>query len=336
MQFDFTYLSGEFKGKKCLGIYEWGGVDGKSLHIAIQDPGATVGRPTELAMSGTSQNALIFLRKSEPVDPKKELALFQGTWTFDNVMTDKWPKPIGKGPDKNGQNSERKWVVKGNEITWISLDGNEVKGSFTIDPNKVPSQIDFTFHHGPNKGQRCRGVYEWVGDSELWLCLVDPGATADRPKYLSYATNAGLSFIFLGRYRTPAETEVRLLQGAWKFEVCESEWWPVNRPTTKDEFPKWRWTIKGNEMSWTGVSTGDVKVSFSVDPTKSPKEIDFTFLDGPHKGEKCLGVYKLKGGSLWVCVQDPGAKKANRPTVFSAGTGKGRSLLALDPAQTKK
>ena len=88
-------------------------------------------------------------------------------------------------------------------------------------------------------------------------------------------------------------------------------------------------------MSWTGVSTGDVKVSFTVDPTKSPKEIDFTFLDGPHKGEKCRGVYKLKGGSLWVCLEDPGSK-AGRPTDFMTGTAKGRSLLILDPVVEKK
>ena len=120
---------------------------------------------------------MIFLRRSEPVDPKKELASFQGTWTFDNVMTDRtWPKPIGKGSDKNGKNSERKWVVKGNEITWTSLDGSEVKASFTIDPNKVPSQIDFTFLSGPNKGRDVQGGVRMGGRRELWLCLVDPGS----------------------------------------------------------------------------------------------------------------------------------------------------------------
>lgn len=117
--------------------------------------------------------------------------------------------------------------------------------------------------------------------------------------------------------------------------MCEPEWWPVNRPTTKDEFPKWRWTVKGNEMIWTGVSIGDVKVSFAVDPTKSPKQIDFTFLDGPNKGQKCLGVYELKGESLWVCVQDPGGK-GDRPTEFAAGRTKDQSFLVLDPVERKK
>src|SRR6185312_11006608 len=28
---DLTHLSGPFKGEKCLGMYRWGGVDGKTL-----------------------------------------------------------------------------------------------------------------------------------------------------------------------------------------------------------------------------------------------------------------------------------------------------------------
>jgi uncharacterized protein (TIGR03067 family) len=337
-EFDFTYMSGPFKGEKCQGIYDWGGVDGKSLEIAIQDPGAKKPRPTELSMSGSSQNALIFLHKTEPIDPEKELASLQGTWTLRLTQTDAWPNPIGKGPDKTGQGSERKWVIKGNEIRWTSPDSQEIKASFTIDPNKVPRQIDMTFLSGPNKGDKCQGVYErtGVGDKVLHLCMVDPGSKATRPKDISYDGFQGRSIIVLEPFLTPAQQEQQLLQGVWKFDICESEWWPVNRPATKDEFPKWRWTVQGNEMNWTGVSTGDVKVSFTVDPTKSPKEIDFTFLDGPHKGEKCLGIYKLKGGSLWVCVQDPGARKANRPTDFSTGTSKGQSLLLLDPVDEKK
>ncbi len=334
-EIDLTYLNGPFKGEKVLGMYEWGGIDGKCLNISIQDPGAKVARPTRFSWTGGGQTAMVSLRPTDAVDPKRELASLQGTWSFDNVMTDTaWSKPIGKIADKNGQGGERKWIMKGNEITWTRPDGKAVKASFTIGPKKVPGQIDITFLSGPNKGEKCRGIYEWAGN-ELWLCFLDPGRKGDRPKYMRYASNAGNTWVFLTRYLTPAEEELQLFAGVWKFDICESEWWPMNRPTTKDEFPKWRWTVKGNEMSWTGVSTGDVKVSFSVDPTKSPKEIDFTFLDGPHKGEKCLGAYKLKGGSLWVCLADPGTKGA-RPLEFSAGTGKGRSLLILDPVEHKK
>lgn len=122
--------------------------------------------------------------------------------------------------------------MKVNEIIWTSPDNKEVKASFTIDPSKVPPHIDITFLSGPNKGEKCPGIYEWVGN-ELELCFLDPGRKGDRPKFMRYATNAGNTWVFLTRSLTPAEKEQKLLQGVWKFEVCESEWWPINRPTTK-------------------------------------------------------------------------------------------------------
>jgi uncharacterized protein (TIGR03067 family) len=199
MEIDLTYISGPYKGAKCLGMYEWGGIDGKSLNISIQDPGADVPRPNRIAMMGGGKTTLIFLRKTEPVDSKKELAAFQGAWTFRIAQTEGWPVPIGKGPDKTGQGSERKWVVKGNEIIWTSPDGKEVKASFTIDSTKVPKQIDFTFLSGANKGEKCMGVYEWSGadGKQLSLCVVDPGSKALRPKDISYETNGERSLIVL-------------------------------------------------------------------------------------------------------------------------------------------
>lgn len=200
MEIDLTYLSGPFKDEKALGMYEWGGIDGKTLMISIQDPGADVPRPNRIEMRGDGRTALIFLRRIEPLDPKKELAALQGTWTVENVQTDAWPKPIGQG-------NERKWAVKGNEITWTDLDGKEVKASFTIDPNKVPSQIDFTFLSGPHKGEKCAGVYERLGTdgTTLWLCLADPGSKATRPKDISFVSNGGRSWIALEAFETPAK-----------------------------------------------------------------------------------------------------------------------------------
>ncbi|HZZ79542.1 MAG TPA: TIGR03067 domain-containing protein [Gemmataceae bacterium] len=335
-EIDLTFLSGPLKGQKCLGMYEWGGIDGKSFNISIQDPGSNVPRPTRFAFRGGGRTSMISLRQTTPIDSGKEMSALQGTWIFALSQTDAWPNPIGKGPDKTGQGSERKWIVKGKEIIWTSPDGQEIKASFTIDAHKVPRHIDLMFLSGPHKGVKCEGVYESASTDGkgLWLCFVDPGAKVARPKDISYKSHSGRSMILLRRYETAAEQEQRLLQGVWKFAVCQSAWWPVNRPTMKAAFPKWRWTVKENEMSWTGVSTGDVKVSFTIDPTTSPKRIDFTFLDGPQKGQKCLGIYRIKGGSLWVCLQDPGMK-VGRPTDFSYDASEARSLLILDPVDKK-
>jgi RNA polymerase sigma factor (sigma-70 family) len=136
-----------------------------------------------------------------PLDPKKKLAQFEGTWTFLS-QTDAWPNPSGKGPDETGQGSERKWVIQGNEITWTDLDGREVKASFTIDADTVPRQIDLTFLSGPHKGEKCPGLYERSGQggTGLRLCLADPGSKSGRPKDISYATDEGRSLIVLSPF----------------------------------------------------------------------------------------------------------------------------------------
>lgn len=88
-EIDLTYQSGLFKGETCQGIYEWGGVDGKTLQIALQDPGAKVARPKSIfPWSSDSQTAIILLRQTVAVDPKKELAALQGTWILQLTQSD--------------------------------------------------------------------------------------------------------------------------------------------------------------------------------------------------------------------------------------------------------
>ncbi len=70
------------------------------------------------------------------------------------------------------------------------------------------------------------------------MCLEDPGAKVGRPQDFSFAGDGGRSLTEL--ISAPSKThdhEVEVLQGVWKFSVCQSQWWPVWRPTTKAEYP---------------------------------------------------------------------------------------------------
>ena len=91
----------------------------------------------------------------------------------------------------------------------------------------------------------------------------------------------------------------------------------------------------GNEITWTIADGEEIKLSFTMDPTKSPKQFDVTFLSGLHKGKKCLGLYErggMLGKILWLCLTDPGAN-VDRPTDLRYTSYKGRTLIALDPVQ---
>jgi hypothetical protein len=78
-EIDLTYLDGPLQGKKCLGMYVFGGVDGQSLVISIQDPGSDAPRPTSISMRGDAMTSLTFLHPSKPSDTERELGSFQGT-----------------------------------------------------------------------------------------------------------------------------------------------------------------------------------------------------------------------------------------------------------------
>jgi uncharacterized protein (TIGR03067 family) len=55
-----------------------------------------------------------------------------------------------------------------------------------------------------------------------------------------------------------------------------------------------------------------------IDPSKSPKTIDVTMIEGPDKGKVMLGIYEIDEDTLRACF-DPQGKK--RPTEFKSAAG---------------
>jgi uncharacterized protein (TIGR03067 family) len=66
------------------------------------------------------------------------------------------------------------------------------------------------------------------------------------------------------------------------------------------------------------VSLNDISATatFKLDPSKTPKQIDFTYTDGANNGQTIQGIYELKGEELKVCrgLDD----KTPRPKKFEA------------------
>lgn len=61
-----------------------------------------------------------------------------------------------------------------------------------------------------------------------------------------------------------------------------------------------------------------LKAKFTLDPTKTPKTVDYAVIDGPTKGKKHLGIYALDGDTVKFCFGDPDGA---RPTEFASKTG---------------
>jgi uncharacterized protein (TIGR03067 family) len=65
---------------------------------------------------------------------------------------------------------------------------------------------------------------------------------------------------------------------------------------------------------------GDVvqACTLKVDPSRAPKSLDVTVVEGLDKGAVFLGIYEIRGDTLKVCF-DPEGKK--RPTEFKGTAG---------------
>jgi len=60
-----------------------------------------------------------------------------------------------------------------------------------------------------------------------------------------------------------------------------------------------------------------------LDPSRSPQTIDVIPDGGPNRGEHILGIYKLDGNTITICMAGPGQ---TRPKEFKAEKGSGCSL----------
>ena len=67
-----------------------------------------------------------------------------------------------------------------------------------------------------------------------------------------------------------------------------------------------------------------MKAKFTLDPTKTPKTIDYQVTEGPNAGKTQLGIYELADdGTAKFCFAAPGK---DRPDAFETKPADGRTL----------
>ena len=115
--------------------------------------------------------------------------------------------------------------------------------------------------------------------------------------------------------------EIAKLQGSWS--VVSAEWDGNKAPDAKIKMVK----IVFEEEKLI-VHQGDKTVeteSYKLDPSKDPKAIDVTYLEGERKGESSQGIYSLVGDTLKICM----SYSTNRPADFETRADSKRHLLVL-------
>jgi RNA polymerase sigma factor (sigma-70 family) len=239
---------------------------------------------------------------------KAEIEKLQGTWNVATLEVDgeKFPENVFKGS---------KIIVKGNAFTTVSM-GADYKGTFTIDISKTPKTIDLTFTDGPEKGNTSLAIYELDGDT--WKMCLTIGKV-DRPKEFKTKAGSGLGLETLKRAAADKDEEavkkeIASLEGDWAMVSGE-----IGGQAMPEEFVKSGTRMcKGNETTVKINGNVFMKATFTVDPSKKPKTIDYTMTEGPSKGKSQLGIYETDGDTVRFCFAAPGK---DRPTGFTTKTG---------------
>jgi uncharacterized protein (TIGR03067 family) len=113
--------------------------------------------------------------------------------------------------------------------------------------------------------------------------------------------------------------EMAQLEGEWTMVSGEIDGQPLPEQMRKGA----KRVAKDGETTVTINDQLFMKAKYTIDPTKKPKTIDYTFTGGPTAGKTQLGIYELDGDTVKFCFSSPGK---DRPDDFTTKEGSGRTL----------
>jgi len=128
--------------------------------------------------------------------------------------------------------------------------------------------------------------------------------------------------------------DIQVLQGEWKVQWLEQD-------GKKVEVRERVCVFRGNKCEWQYIGDGakaTEKASFEIDPTCTPKIIDYLGPLTAPKGSKREGIYKIDGDTMIWCM-NVGEGVKNRPLEFEAKSGSNRVVIwfaRIKPVEKRK
>jgi len=116
--------------------------------------------------------------------------------------------------------------------------------------------------------------------------------------------------------------DLKKFEGTWVF----TSWEHAGEALPAEARDTARWTMKGEKYTFEfGGMTEEGTIK--LDPSKKPATMDLAITEGQDKGKDQVGIYKIEGDTITVCLAPPGAK--DRPTEFKSTEDNGFILVAI-------
>jgi uncharacterized protein (TIGR03067 family) len=127
--------------------------------------------------------------------------------------------------------------------------------------------------------------------------------------------------------RTPAEDKKDAggIDGKWELVASTAD----GKEAEPEELANRFMVVKGDKATFLYKDKERAAAVVKLDASKSPKQIDSTYLDGPAKGVTLKGIYKVEGDKLTICY---GGFGKERPGEFASTAGSGAILTVLKRA----
>jgi uncharacterized protein (TIGR03067 family) len=203
----------------------------------------------------------------------------------------------------------------------ITLMGRDNKPMFVVgyklNTALTPNEINMTIVDGPHKGQAAQGIVQMDGFEEMKLCY-SPGSQG-RPRQFRTQPGGSNDFLFILQ-RAPIQDEYA---GAWRVtagEVDGQQLPPQRAQAGRVVFTK-------DTVVVTDPGQPTLVAKYTLNPSRSPNEIDLTIMEGPNKGQVARGIVAQDGpNQLRLCYAFGGEA---RPAAFHTVSGPPLDVLLV-------
>ncbi len=240
-----------------------------------------------------------------------DLKKLQGVWRITKIENNR-----GVAPAKDIE--PMRWEIVGSIVTAIDgPDEKRHKSRIALDASTSPKRITQTelTDDEDKPGRKIECIYELKGDT-LRICMGDTRPT-------EFKVEQGVDGGLIELERMPdAVSELKKFQGRWRVTKL------VGDPgiATAKEIESMRWEFTGDTISCQDGPGKEVKMKFTFDATKSPKQITMTAPPVPEAqvGTKLEGIYEFKDDTLRICFGKV------RPTEFKVAKEGNDGLVELE------